>query len=87
MVSRLQILLLWCAVALTWAQVSFSDVMDNGIKEELEQTDGPLLDDEMDNQENILTQVFRPSSVFVTGLIRSPNFTHSPYLSKAKCDS
>ncbi|XP_024247633.1 olfactomedin-like protein 2B isoform X2 [Oncorhynchus tshawytscha] len=58
MVSRLQILLLlWCAVALTWAQDAFSDVMDNGIKEELEQTDGPLLDDEMDNQENVLTQL------------------------------
>ncbi|XP_071233602.1 olfactomedin-like protein 2B isoform X2 [Salvelinus alpinus] len=58
MVSRLQILLLlWCAVALTWAQIAFSDVMDNGIKEELEQTDGPLLDDEMDNQENVLTQL------------------------------
>ncbi|XP_055738982.1 olfactomedin-like protein 2B isoform X2 [Salvelinus fontinalis] len=58
MVSRLQILLLlWCAVPLTWAQVAFSDVMDNGIKEELQQTDGPLLDDEMDNQENVLTQL------------------------------
>lgn len=57
--SRLQILLLlWGAVSITWARVALSDVMDNGIKEELEQTDEPLLDDEMDNQENVLTQVF-----------------------------
>ncbi|XP_036841620.1 olfactomedin-like protein 2B isoform X3 [Oncorhynchus mykiss] len=65
MMSRLQLLLLlWCAIALTWAPVASSDVMENsltdvhdGIKEQLEQTEGPLLDDEMDNQENVLTQL------------------------------
>ncbi|KAM9460090.1 olfactomedin-like protein 2B isoform 3-T3 [Salvelinus alpinus] len=65
MMSRLQLLLLlWCAIALTWAQVASSDVMENsltdvhdGIKEKLEQTEGPLMDDEMDNQENVLTQL------------------------------
>ncbi|CAB1326000.1 unnamed protein product [Coregonus sp. 'balchen'] len=65
MMSRLQqLLLLWCAIALTWAPVASSDVMENsltdvhdGIKEQLEQTDRPLLDDEMDNQENVLTQL------------------------------
>ncbi|XP_064795358.1 olfactomedin-like protein 2B isoform X3 [Oncorhynchus masou masou] len=65
MMSRLQLLLLlWCAIDLTWAPVASSDVMENsltdvhdGIKEQLEQTEGPLLDDEMDNQENVLTQL------------------------------
>ncbi|XP_024291154.1 olfactomedin-like protein 2B isoform X2 [Oncorhynchus tshawytscha] len=65
MMSRLQLLLLlWCAIALTWAPVASNDVMENsltdvhdGIKEQLEQTEGPLLDDEMDNQENVLTQL------------------------------
>ncbi|XP_020322139.1 olfactomedin-like protein 2B isoform X2 [Oncorhynchus kisutch] len=65
MMSRLQLLLLlWCAIALTWAPVASNDVMENsltdvhdGIKEQLEPTEGPLLDDEMDNQENVLTQL------------------------------
>ncbi|XP_029560337.1 olfactomedin-like protein 2B isoform X3 [Salmo trutta] len=65
MMSRLQLLLLlWCAIALTWAPVASIDEMENsltdvhdGIKEQLEQTEGPLLDDEMDNQENVLTQL------------------------------
>lgn len=69
MMSRMQLLLLlWCAIALTWAPVASIDEMENsltdvhdGIKEQLEQTEGPLLDDEMDNQENVLTQVFTTS--------------------------